>query len=76
MDSCPLLMFGPSPCPGHYPRRWATMASDDSCFLTRRITPHDAAQLVSCLLVLFRISQERMSFHRLCRDIGEPVARR
>ncbi len=30
-------MFGPSPCPGHYARRWATMASADFWPITPRV---------------------------------------
>jgi len=32
--SFPFSVFGPSPCPGHYPGRWATMASADFCPIT------------------------------------------
>ncbi|MFC1819602.1 hypothetical protein ACFLZG_00755 [Thermodesulfobacteriota bacterium] len=30
-------MFGPSPCPGHYPRRLATMTSADFCPITLHV---------------------------------------
>jgi len=35
-------MFSPSPCPGHYSRRWATMASADFCILTLPISQRGA----------------------------------
>jgi len=44
-------MFGPLPYPGHYSRRWATMTSADSCFLTMRITLYGAVHIAFCLLI-------------------------
>jgi hypothetical protein len=38
------LIFGvrPSPCPGHYAGRWATMPSADFCLVTARVTQRSA----------------------------------
>jgi len=43
-------MFGPSPCPGNYSRRWATMASADFCLITVLIADNGAA--ATCCRVL------------------------
>jgi hypothetical protein len=68
-------MFSPSPCPGHYSRRLATMASADSCLHTIRITPYDAAQHHFLSAHLCFVSHKwGRDFHHLCRDIWEPVA--
>ncbi len=39
-------MFGPSPCPGHYPRRWANMAFADFCPVTHQVTLKGAMKLL------------------------------
>jgi len=68
-------MFGPSPCPGHYSRRSATMASADSCLLTMRIAPHSAMRWsFPVCSSLFRLSHTGGIFHCMCRDIRVPVA--
>jgi hypothetical protein len=49
-------MFGPSPCPGHYSRRWATMASADFCLITPFIAERGAAatccRVLSCFVFI------------------------
>ena len=43
-------MFGPSPCPGHYSGRWATMASADFCPITRQVALQGAMRVLLVLL--------------------------
>ena len=48
--SFPFSVFGPSPCPGHYSGRWATMASADFCPITRQVALQGAMRVLLVLL--------------------------
>jgi len=51
-----LLTFSPSPCPGHYSRRLATMASADFCSVTRQVTLKGAMKLLLQVLPIVCVS--------------------
>ena len=50
--SFPFSVFGPSPCPGHYPGRWATMASADFCPITRQVALSGAMRNLLALAIV------------------------
>ena len=50
----PVSAFGPSPCPRHYPGRWATMTSADFCLITRQVTLKGAIRILLVLLSMIR----------------------
>ena len=50
------LMFGPSPCPGHYSRHSATMTSADFCSITCPVTRTGAMKPLLQLLPIVRLS--------------------
>jgi len=67
-------MFGPSPCPWHYPGvglLWPLLTPVFASYELLRITLYDSFSVCSSL---FRISRKRLSFHNPCRDIWVPVA--
>jgi len=50
------LMFGPSPCPGHYPRHLATMTSADFCSITCQVTLKGAMTILLQVLPIVPFS--------------------
>jgi len=66
----PSFMFGPLPCPRHYPRHWATMASADFCPITPRIAPRHAMSLLDrcCLIRSYRPTASR--YAQACSTSG------
>ena len=50
----PCSAFAPSPCPGHYSGRWATMASADFCLITRQVALQGAMRILLVLLPMVR----------------------
>ena len=60
-------MFGPSPCPGHYAGRLATMASADFCLINHRIAP-GAALRNRLVAILFFAPDRRQQTARIGLD--------
>ena len=70
-----LHRFGPSPCPGHYPRHWANMASADSCLFTTQVALHGAGQIPALSAFLGFVSPlQAKALSWKSRDLWVPVA--
>jgi hypothetical protein len=70
-----LLTFSPSPCPGHYPRHLATMASADFCFITRQVTLQGAMKPYRSVLPIICVSIEDSSPSTTAGDAWTLVSR-
>ena len=71
----PCFTFGPSPCPGHYPRHWANTASADSCLFTTQVALHGAGQIPALSAFLGFVSPlQAKALSWKSRDIWVPVA--
>ncbi len=71
-------MFGPSPCPGHYAGRLATMASADFYLINQRITPEVAMKtiwLLSCSW-LRTVDSKRCELDLVYRESGPVFTKR
>jgi len=90
-SSFPYSVFGPSPCPGHYSERLATMTSADFCPITPWIAPRHAMSLLDrcCLIRSYRPTASRYAqacftsgltgrFHKHAghRPVGQTCLRR
>ena len=70
-----LHRFGPSPCPGYYPRHWANMASADSCLFTTQVALHGAGKIPVLSAFLGFVSPlQAKALSWKSRDIWVPVA--
>ena len=73
--SFPFSVFGPSPCPGHYPGRWATTASADFCPITLAGFPARRYERKKRCLRAIDGSLTPGDSIRMCLDLDFPVVR-